>query len=226
MSWTDRSSIKVIKFLRDKYKIKTFVETGTYRGINARLHSNNFERVMTCEKSKKYCEIAKERLKHCLNVILLKEDSPSFLKRFNSERRIFYLDAHFYDPKAKNKFVVLKELKSLTKQKNSIIIIHDFDNGLGHITYDGQPLDFELLKKDLLNINKFHFYTNELSSCDIVTPMIRDIESTGLEVDRETIDNLEYAWTKPEKTYRGILYCLPSKLSSIEMNNLGLKSWS
>jgi len=62
-----------------------------------------------------------------------------------------------------------------------------------------------LLKKDLLKINsKFKFYTNELSSCDI--KKINEAEN------EDEKDNLEYAWSEPRLTYRGILYCLPKEV--------------
>jgi len=214
MSWTDKASINHIKKLRDLFNIKTFVETGTFRGINARLQSNIFDKVITCESNDKYYEEAFKKLKKIKNVMLIKEDSKEFLKRFtHDELIIFYLDAHFYDPDALNKFIVLDELESLEFRQNSIIVIHDFDNNLGHITYDGQPLNFELLKKKLLKVNPhFKFYTNELKSCDIVKPTRTDIAQAGLKYDNDTLDNLQYAWTKPEKTYRGFLYAIPEEV--------------
>ncbi|MDD2756981.1 MAG: hypothetical protein PHS80_15820 [Methanothrix sp.] len=216
MSWTDKSAIEHIKKIRDIFKVDNFIETGTFMGINAELHSKNFKFVFTCEKVLEYWNKANERLNKYDNVFCYKSDSTKFLNKFsNSPKTIFYLDAHFYDPELpKNKkFVVLDELKALKGQKNAIIIIHDFDNNLGHITYDGQPLDFELLKKDLLNINpNFKFYTNELSSCNPVTLNYKDIIDSGLNLDAETLDNLEYAWSCPRLTYRGILYCLPKEV--------------
>lgn len=230
MSWTDKQAIVVIKYLRDKYKIKTFIETGTFKGINAQLHSKNFDAVITYEKIKKYYNEAHRRLNSILNVFIFNEESQNSLKKWQTnEMIIFYLDAHFYDkslPKNK-RFVVLDELKALKGRKNSIIIIHDFDNGLGHIVYDGQPLNLKLIKKDLFNVNsKFQLYTNNLESCNPVTLNYKDITDSGLNLDMETIDNINYAWTAPRLTYRGILYCLPSKLSNKEMKELGLRKWN
>ena len=230
MSWTDKKSVEVIKFLRDKYKIDTLVETGTFKGINARLHSNNFISVLTCEKNYEYYEEAIKNLKDCKNVICVNESSPDFLHHLSIGPRMFYLDAHFYDPEippGEDKFVVLKELDNMIKFKQSIIIIHDFDNGLGHITYDGIKLDMKLVKKRLLKINKdFHFYTNRLESCNIVTSEANDIIEAGLTVDFDTLDNINYAWTSPRLTYRGLLYCLPSELTEKELNKLGLREWN
>lgn len=226
MSWTDKASIEHIKKIRDKFSVKTFVETGTHVGINVLTHLGNFEFVFSCEKDENYFNIANSKAIEYHNKnqtgipTILNEESKSFLSWFRElyeadndnslygKNIIFYLDAHFYDkkrPKGKGKFAVLDELKALKDFKNSIIIIHDFSNGLGHITYDGVSLDMNLLKKDLLKVNpKFRFYTNELSSCDIMK-----IEETE---DKDMIENLKYAWSKPDKTYRGILYCVPKKI--------------
>ena len=80
----------------------------------------------------------------------------------------------------------------------------------------------KLLRKDLLNVNpNYKFYTNELKSCDIIT--IKELEQgdsivhskdydSGLQNYRDMKENLQYAWSKPDKTYRGILYCVPKKI--------------
>lgn len=229
MSWTDKKSLEHIKKIRDIFKVDVFIETGTYVGINALFQSKNFKKVITCEKVNEYYKKALKRLGKYENILTYNEDSSEFLKwlfkgdrlkTFTNNIPILYCDAHFYVKGCKDnleRFVVLKELKAL-KNTNCIIIIHDFDNNCGHITYDDISLDMELLKKDLLKVNsKFHFYTNELKSCDILTLD----EATKLYVDRliddntyrEMINNLKYAWSKPDKTYRGILYCLPKKVN-------------
>lgn len=215
MSWTDKKAIEHIKKIRDIFKIKTFVETGTFKGVNAQLQSKHFKRVLTCENNQDFFLQAYKRLKDIKNVFMFFENSPDFLKRFNhSEPLLFYLDAHFYDKNLKNKFVVLEELENLRGRKNVVIIIHDFDNCLGHIVYDGQPLNLDLLKDKLRKINPtFKFYTNELSSCDIVKPNKEDIIKAGLTYDKEVRDNLKYAWSEPRLTYRGILYCLPEEVN-------------
>ncbi len=229
MSWTDKKSVEVIKYLRDKYDIKTFIETGAFKGINARLHSKNFDTIMTCENNKTYFNEAFENLRNYNNVVVVRENSPLFLKRLLLNTYIFYLDAHFYNPNLskKDRFVVLKELENMKKFKDSVIIIHDFDNGLGHITYDNIDLNMDLLRKKLKRINKkFFFYTNTLEGCDIVKSNAKDMRDAGLEVDFDTLDNLDYAWTTPRLAFRGLLYCLPSELNELELKQLGLRKWN
>ena len=187
--------------------------------MNVLAHKDNFNTILSCEINKKYYNIARKKCDY-RNICIYNVDSPKFLKGIKKTYKdyyiIFYLDAHFYDKKRKNKFVVLDELKALKDFDKAIIIIHDFDNNLGHITYDGISLDMMLLKKDLLKVNpKFKFYTNELSSCDIITE--DDLRVDGEIIlktknDKDRYENLKYAWSKPEKTYRGILYCVPKKI--------------
>ena len=229
MSWTDSQIIEVIKYLRDKYNIKTFIETGTFKGVNAKLHSKNFDTVITCENNRNHYREAKKKLENFENIVIIKENSPDFVRKLSINRYIFYLDAHFYDPElpsGKGKFIVLKELENMTKFKDSVIIIHDFANGLGHITYDGIDLDIDLVRNKLKKINKnFYFYTNMLESCDPLKPIAQDIRDAGLEVDFETLDNINYAWSSPRLTYRGVLYCLPTELNELELKQLGLRKW-
>ena len=232
MSWTDKAAVKHICELRDIFKVNTLVETGTFKGITAKLQSGNFKKVLTCELVKEYYDASIKKLKDNPNVSVFHMDSSEFItdfiKRYKREGRtdyiLFFLDAHFYDPQLKpeDRFVVLKELKALKDFNKAIIVVHDFDNNLGHITYDGQPLDLELMQEDLLKVNpNFKFYTNELGSCDIVTKQeVIDGEVDGLEPDFPTLDNLEYLWATPRLTYRGLLYCTPN---DIIVN--GLRKW-
>jgi len=221
MSWTDKKAIEIIKQLRDAFKVQTFVETGTFKGINARVHAKNFPEVITCEIVREYFLSAQDKLKPYSNIKIINLPSPEFLNQFTEDYNksgrtdtiIFYLDAHFYDPTLpkEKRFVVLDELKALKGFKKCIIIVHDFDNGLGHITYDGQPLDLPLMKSDLMQINPdFKLYTNELATCEIWNE--KTILDSGMIIDFETMDNIRYANSTSRLTYRGILYALPSEV--------------
>jgi hypothetical protein len=239
MSWTDRGSIKVIKYLRDKYKIRHFIETGTYKGTNTLLQSQNFDCIMTCEINKEYYKETCNKVfmlnkSNAIVIFLYNESSPKFLKWINKTKDflndnipLFYLDAHFYNsklPKSK-RFVVKNELKALRGFGKSIIVIHDFDNGLGHIRYDDVDLDMNLLKNNLYFVNPgFYFYTNTLEGCDIVKTK-KDIKELGLPWDEEMKSTLKFVWSKPIKTFRGILYCLPTKLTDKEIKEMKLREW-
>lgn len=222
MSWTDKKAIEQITKLRDYYSISTFIETGTFKGVNAAVHANNFEIVVTCEKIEEYYWEAKDKLFHFPNVYVVLANSPDFLEHINRltsgiELIFIYLDAHFYDPslKPEDRWVVIKELQALRGAHNCVIAIHDFDcNGLGHLTYDGQNLNFELLKPYLYGVNpNFHYYGNTKETCDILTKeRVSSGEIPNLILDDVTDNNLTYAWSNETKTYRGILYCTPTAL--------------
>lgn len=219
MSWTDKKSLEQIIKLRDFYSIKTFIETGTFKGDNAKLHAYNFDNVITCEIVKKYYKEALEKLKNYKNVKCILKSSPEFLSEIKgfTEMSLLYLDAHFYDstlPK-EDRWVIIKELVALKNTTNCVIIIHDFDNGeLGHLNYDGQPMNFEFLEKYLYDINpNFHYYTNTKEGCDILTiDRIKAREVPNLELNETIIDNMQYVWSSDIKTYRGLLYCTPTEL--------------
>ena len=223
MSWTDKKSIEQILKLRDTFNISTFVETGTFKGINAKFYAQNFKKVLTCELIEEYFKIAKERLKPHKNVFIYRESSPKFLKgflqKYNQEGRrdivFIYLDAHFYDPNLPpdEKWVVVNELKALKGFNNCVICIHDFDcEGLGHCIYNGEHLGYSLIKDELMKVNPdFHLYTNTREFCEIYTEKtIANVP--GITLDEETKDNLRYAWSSEFKAYRGILYATPEKL--------------
>jgi hypothetical protein len=230
MSWTDKTAIETIKQLRDEFKVETFIETGTFKGINSFVHADNFKYVLTCEKNKKYISDASKLLVNKENVLLFEENSPEFLVDFIRRYKennlndtvIIYLDAHFYDPKARNKFIITEELEALKGFRNCIIIVHDFDNGMGHIEYDGQSMNMEMLKGKLLHVNPFFkFYTNTRKFSDIHT--IESLHEIGLNGNQGAEDNINYAWSKKRLTKRGILYCVPKKL---DLNKYKLIEWN
>lgn len=223
MSWTDKKALETIAKIRDTFKVKTLIETGTHMGVGARAFSCMFEKVFTTEVNTDSVRKAYEtRLKHVSNVVQVVSSSPRFLsiikEVIKDEIVIIYLDAHFYDeglPKEK-RFVILEELEALKGMRNCILVIHDYDNKkLGHITYDGISLDYTLLADRLIEVNPaFVFYTNTKEQCDILT--VEDITCSPLKeiipLDEVVLDNLKYVWSSEEKTYRGILYCTPSPL--------------
>jgi hypothetical protein len=223
MCWLDKTAIEQILALRDDFSISTFVETGTFRGVNANFHSRNFDAVLTCDISDEYLRCAKQRLDQARNVMVTKQSSPEFLElfaqRYQSERRsdivFIYLDAHFYDPSlpANEKWVVLSELKALKGFNNCVICIHDFDcEGLGHCCYDNEPLGWPLIRDSVTQVNQnFHYYTNTREFCNIYTEeTIKNVR--GITLDDDTLDNIRYARSAERLTYQGILYCTPQPL--------------
>jgi len=211
MSWTDKGALKTIWAIKDFFKVRTLVETGTFKGINAEIHANHFDEVQTSELIPEYYEEAKRRLDKYDNVKLFNVDSQKhildFIKEYKQQNRkdyvIFYLDAHFYNPDGP-RWVVQRELDALKGFDKAIVIIHDFNNGLGHCIYDGERLGWNVVKNIKKINNKFKYYTNLLEHCDIV--------KLGEMNDLVAEDNVKYLWQTPRLTYRGLLYAVPSKL--------------
>src|SRR3989338_1582117 len=134
MSWLDKTAVEQILKLIDRFNISAFLETGTFKGINAKFQAQNFKEVLTCEISDDYLKAARERLKDNKNVRIFKQSSPDFLLAFIEEYKkkkrkdivFVYLDAHFYDPSLppEEKWVVVNELRALKGFKNCVICIH------------------------------------------------------------------------------------------------------
>tara|TARA_R100001530_G_scaffold1886_1_gene3245 strand:- start:20502 stop:21194 length:693 start_codon:yes stop_codon:yes gene_type:complete len=217
MSWTDNKAIEQIKKLRDDFEIDTLIETGSFRGVNAELHSGNFNTVITIESDRQNWVKVQDRVKDTFNVLPVQNDSWEWLRQ-NTKRflvnNIYYLDAHFYQPNAKpeDRWVVVKELQTLKGLRECIIIIHDFKcSGLGHLVYDGQPLDWSVVGKHLKEVNPhFHYYVNRKEYCDINTE--ETVKNLPITVDEDVLDGIRFANSSDVKRYRGILYATPAPL--------------
>lgn len=220
--WFDKIAVEQTLKLRDKFQIKTYLETGTFRGLNIKFWSYYFDEVFGCELNEEYYKISIDRIRDRKNIRLYNVSSEIFLSLFVKEYKkqsrediiFIYLDAHFYNPdlRKKKRFVVLDELSALRDFKNCIICIHDFDcEGLGHICYDGYHLNFELIKNKLKEINIFLYYTNT-KQFSAVHSKASISNVVGLDTDEDTLETIDYHNSDRLK-YRGILYCVPSELN-------------
>ena len=82
MCWVDKKSVKNMFKLRDKYGINTFVETGVFKGVNVRLHSFHWDKILSCDISDEYISIAKDYTIDRDNIFIEKLSSPDFLRKF------------------------------------------------------------------------------------------------------------------------------------------------
>lgn len=215
--WFDKIAVEQTLKLRDRFDVVTYVETGTFRGINLRFHSFNFEEVLGVEKSKEYADKTRQRCSDRTNVTVRCSDSAEFLRSFvawhllePSNIPFFYLDAHFYNPA--ERWVVKRELQMLCGLPNCIIAIHDFQvGGLGYLIYDGEPLSFAVIRNELDAINPFFsYYTNSPEWSEVHTAE-SIVGVQGLEPDEDTLETIRYHDTDWRK-HRGILYCTPTPL--------------
>jgi hypothetical protein len=99
MGWTTLGAPReTVIWLRDKLKIKHFVESGTYLGDTADWASKNFSSVSTVERYEPLYRKAIERFRSQQNVKLYFGDSRVHIRTIVdslTEPAIFWLDAHW-----------------------------------------------------------------------------------------------------------------------------------
>jgi hypothetical protein len=89
--------IELIAFLRQTFRIGTFVETGTFQGDTAAWASGQFPTVITIERSDKLHRLARDRHGGLRNVSFLYGDSRQTLRELLPGIQgpaIYWLDAH------------------------------------------------------------------------------------------------------------------------------------
>lgn len=123
----------LVKQYADKYKLKTFIETGTYLGVMVDAVKKSFDRIYTIEIDKKLYQRAKNKFNKNTNVSVLLGDSGKLLKKVIHKLdtpALFWLDAHYsggITGKGKGTTPVMKELSYLMNNKISghIVLIDD-----------------------------------------------------------------------------------------------------
>lgn len=129
----NRSSMQdLFLFLAERFGIRNFVETGTFRGDTARFASKHFSRVVTIEGAESLYQQAKRRLSDCPNIECLCGDSRTHLGntlRDLTGPSIFWLDAHWSGGETfgeKAECPLMDELDAIySTTSNSFTIIDD-----------------------------------------------------------------------------------------------------
>jgi hypothetical protein len=88
----------LVQFLSEKFRIKYFVETGTYYGFTAVWASDVFSKVYTIERSEIIYKKTSERYSEKKNITFILGDSREKIKKVLNEiddSAVFWLDAHF-----------------------------------------------------------------------------------------------------------------------------------
>jgi 16S rRNA G966 N2-methylase RsmD len=211
LSWTDRVAFSNILQIKKDFNIDKAVITGVFYGGDAELYSHYFKKVIAVDKDPESLKIARERLNHLDNITLLCMDSSACIKivRDLDGMTLYYLDAHFFDKNNPSRWVVQNELKTLENTK-CVIIIHDYDNGLGHLVYDNEHMGWNVVGELIQKVNPdFNYYTNNV--CDVYNEhTIRKLKE--IHTDKYILDALKYANSSIIKRDRGILYAVPCKL--------------
>jgi hypothetical protein len=89
---------KIALAMCNKYKLRTLVETGTWKGNSAEWAAEIFEKVITIEIIEEYYQQSKERLAKYDNVTCLHGDSREILPSLVEELTVptlWWLDAHW-----------------------------------------------------------------------------------------------------------------------------------
>lgn len=116
-----------------KYKLTSFVETGTNVGDMVAALRPRFKQVFSIELSKELFDIASQRFKRAKNVTLLHGDSGKILGRVVEKLdgpALFWLDGHYsgaYTAKGEQDTPVVDELKQILRspRKGDVIVIDD-----------------------------------------------------------------------------------------------------
>ncbi|MBU4348411.1 FkbM family methyltransferase [Patescibacteria group bacterium] len=124
---------QIVKNYAKKYKIKTFIETGTYKGIMLSAVKDIFEKLYSIELNATSFQNALIKFREDKQIKLLNGDSGKIminvLKDIN-EPCLFWLDGHYSGKstsKGEKNTPILQELKTILnhKIKNHIILIDD-----------------------------------------------------------------------------------------------------
>lgn len=122
---------KTIKKYAKKYNIKTFIETGTYKGEMIEATKNIFKKIYSIELDNDLWTKAIEKFKDDKYIKILNGDSgeilPKLLKKINNPC-IFWLDGHYsggITARGELNTPIFKELEAVLnhKIKNHVILI-------------------------------------------------------------------------------------------------------
>ena len=137
------------KFLeiRDKYGIKSVIETGTFYADTTKWLSDNFNKVYTCEVNKEYFQVGQEQLAGRTNVVSCLQDSRDFLIEALKQAEgpvLMFLDAHWGENP------LLREIEIIGQSgRNPIVAIHDFQvpgRSFGYDTYPGIVYNWDYIE--------------------------------------------------------------------------------
>ena|SRR5438132_8887734 len=156
--------------LKNKFKINTVIETGTFQGDTTSFFINHFNNVHSIEiMEEKYNEVAdkfaKENKKCSLHLGNSSHILTQILPNLKDEMILFYLDAHWgKEWPLKDELIAISQ----THKNNCIIMIDDIKVPTRNdIPYDGYYTYDELLKKDVYYECSFDYVKEQIK--DIYT---------------------------------------------------------
>jgi len=125
--------------LKDEYKIKNFIETGTFQGDTSLWAADHFEKVITIEASDEYYNTCKNKFKNKNNIDLYKGLSYEVLDNLKDEYlnapAIFWLDSHWTGEGSFGKDIIHPLLPELKVIRQTGIIHFIFIDDLRFLSY-------------------------------------------------------------------------------------------
>ncbi len=122
----------LVLFMRERFELTSFVETGTFHGGTVAWAAQQFRDVYSIELSEPLWRAARERHRALPNVTLLLGNSPAHLRTLmpKLERPLFWLDAHWCGPgsgRTQTECPVLEELAAIAdgRRGDPSILIDD-----------------------------------------------------------------------------------------------------
>lgn len=124
---------KLVEYIKNTYRIDTFIETGTYKGKSTLWAAQIFENVYTIEAYEPYYKGAIRKFKNHNNVVAYLGDSRELLCKVlctNNTPAILWLDAHWIGNaqlahEQKDECPILEELASVVQTGVSHFILID-----------------------------------------------------------------------------------------------------
>jgi hypothetical protein len=130
----DMVKCDAVKEYAEKFKLRIFVETGTYLGQMIDETKGNFDKIISIELDKDLFERAKNKFSDMKNITILNGDSAELLPKCIKEINrpiLFWLDAHYsagFTTKGNLSTPIIRELKSILEHPlnaEHVILIDD-----------------------------------------------------------------------------------------------------
>lgn len=123
----------IVKEYANKYRVRVFIETGTYMGDMVYAVKDNFDKIYSIELDEKLFENAKKRFLNFNHISILQGDSSKVLPKIIGHIKkpsLFWLDGHFSEgitARGEKETPILYELQHIISHpvKDHIILIDD-----------------------------------------------------------------------------------------------------
>jgi len=131
----------ILKY-RDKYNIRTLVESGTYLGDMVWAQQDNFDEIFSIELSKEFVDFSRSRFKKKPHIKIIQGDSgkimPIVIKEVKG-KTIFWLDGHYSgedSARGDKDCPAAEEVKAIiASEYDHVILINDARNFTGQRDY-------------------------------------------------------------------------------------------